>query len=1036
MPIGNKNYNMIEIMSNLMTQNEDKIPVELKQIVRPFFAHVSEMLANDKATPKLSLKAHELPVFLALWSEFIPSSLVTVHERGATLQRLFQATTDWQKLINVNQHWHFIQEPLTTQEINGDVSTNTSRAVHAFLQMVNEAPNTHSNHFIVTPDFANHEIPSIADYKKLTCTITKGETITLSNLVEKLSMAGYRRHRQSLESGSFLVKGDHITVKHPSTPTTYQISFFGSTIERIIEAQDRRSHDMSSVFLPPVRFPITTQTWSSLPSTFSEITANTSTPTTGRKTIIFNSLQPTIVFPFKEITDPLTTTSASNIIVFYDNLDRVKATVAKSPQKNITYYSHELAHHPFALIAEDTLFISEASLTPAQKTSSSPISYERALELIGGLSIGKPAVHADHGIGIYEGMQTRTIENIQKEYLVLRYAQGDALSVPVEFAHKITPYIGEGSPIVHRLGGTLWAKTKKRAKQDAIAFAKELLTIARARADKKRTPYYFDGELEQKLTTSFPFTLTLDQEQTWHEVQTDMGKDQPMDRLIVGDVGFGKTEIAMRAAAHAVAMGKQVAILAPTTLLVQQHLDTFQNRLPHLKQNIAALSRFSSPTATRLARQGIEQDTISIAIGTHALLAKKTIWKNLGLVVIDEEQRFGVGQKEHLKKIRASVDVLSLSATPIPRTLSMALSGLRQLSIIATPPAGRQDIIQQVAPQNDSLIIQAITRELKRGGQVYAVAPKVRQLGMIKEHIQALVPHARIAIAHGQMDDTALSKVIHDFDTHGIDILVASSIVENGLDLPTANTMLIFNAPHFGLADLYQLRGRIGRRSAQGYAYFFYTQSELTDVQRARLTALTEASRLGSGWLIAQRDLEIRGAGNLLGADQSGTANAIGVQLYMDMIHDTLENEEPTAVVDISLPIPALLPTHYIADMKERTRWYLRLTRAKTSANLDQHVTELTRQYGLLPAETKNLLLLISLQHLAVKRGISKITCTKISPTDDDPFVRLEITARNLPALLAKLNALGNWTVRNETAFWPTNEITAETVQRLVDVLQ
>jgi transcription-repair coupling factor (superfamily II helicase) len=367
----------------------------------------------------------------------------------------------------------------------------------------------------------------------------------------------------------------------------------------------------------------------------------------------------------------------------------------------------------------------------------------------------------------------------------------------------------------------------------------------------------------------------------------------------------------------------------------------------------------------------------------------------------------------------------------------MALSGLRQLSIIATPPPGRQDIIQKVSRLHDETLTEAIERELARKGQVYVVSPKVRQLHAIKEHIQALVPTARLAIAHGQLEDDALSKVIHAFDAREIDVLVASSIIENGLDLPAANTMIVMNAPHFGLSDLYQLRGRIGRREKQGYAYFFYTQSELTDIQRQRLAAITEASRQGSGWLIAQRDLEMRGAGNLLGAEQHGAGDAIGVQLYLDMVHQALgEQELEPNNVDIQLPISALLPAHYIADVQERSRWYQRLSRSQNEATLKDQKDKLEKNYGQLPEEAQNLILLLQLQIVAAKNGITKITTTTITPSDEEPYHRLEIEAQNLPQLLGKLSQLGNWQVKGQKAIWPTHKITKEIVEKLLEILE
>lgn len=620
------------------------------------------------------------------------------------------------------------------------------------------------------------------------------------------------------------------------------------------------------------------------------------------------------------------------------------------------------------------------------------LSQERARELIGELAVGKPAVHADHGIGIYEGLQTKHVGDRQREYLVLQYARGDILYIPVEFAHKISAYVGAGTPGLHRLGGTIWSKTKRRAKEDAANFAHELLAISGQRQHARRAPYFVSPALEANLEESFPYTLTPDQAQTWQEVRQDLTSGKPLDRLVVGDVGFGKTEIAIRAAAHAIANHKQVAVLAPTTLLVQQHADIFESRL---KMKVCVMSRL----APRM-----RGDVGPLAIGTHALLSPKIKWQNLGLVIIDEEQKFGVRQKEHFKKLRGEVDVLSLSATPIPRTLAMALSGLRDLSLIQTPPPERRSIQTHVALRVDELLKTAIERELQRGGQVYLVASKIRYLAFLAKHIQTIVPQAKIAIAHGRLPAPRLAHIIHQFDTGEVDILVSSNIVENGLDLPNVNTMIVWNATDFGLADLYQLRGRVGRRARQGYAYFLYDQQELTVPQRERLAALIEAGRLGAGWSVARRDLEIRGAGNLLGRQQSGPANEVGVQLYLDLVNQAAQEkiEKPNIEkpnVEIFLPLTALLPTTYIPDTSARAQWYQRLARSDSLEKIQHHQMQLEQAYGPLPEAAHNLVLLIKLQSTAQDQGITKIDSQRITPPGQSAFWRITLYSQTTTTL-------------------------------------
>lgn len=656
----------------------------------------------------------------------------------------------------------------------------------------------------------------------------------------------------------------------------------------------------------------------------------------------------------------------------------------KFPEASLPFEKLAARHAP-------CLEISPLLIPTTSTISASPISRERALELLSTLEVGKPAVHADHGIGFYEGLHVKHAAEAEHEYLVLQYAQGDLLYVPVEFAHKVTAYLGEGTPRIHRLGGTLWSKTKRKAKEEAAAFAKELLTIAGKRSRVSRPAYHIHEAVEASLDQSFPFALTPDQARTWHEVKGDLTKERPADRIVVGDVGFGKTEIAVRAARHVVENGKQVAILAPTTLLVQQHFDTFRQRLAGA--NIHLLSRFTSLREARLTREKIASGQCQIAIGTHALLGRDLAWHNLGLVIIDEEQKFGVRQKEHFKKTRAGIDVISLSATPIPRTLAIALSGLRDLSLIQTAPAGRQAVATHVSARQDVLMKQAIEQELDRSGQVYAVASKIRYLPSIREHLAALVPKARTAIAHGRLPGKTLAATMHGFDTGTIDILISSNIVENGLDLPNVNTLIVWNATDFGLSDLYQLRGRVGRRSRQGHAYFLYQQAELTAQQRERLAALTEASRLGSGWNIARRDLEIRGAGNLLGREQSGTANEVGIQLYLDLVRHATQELSATETPDIliSLPLPALLPATYIPATGQRAQWYQRLARAATPEQLQSLTLQLEQEFGSLPGSAQNLILQLELQHAARRSAITKIDSKKITPPGEAAFYRVTL---------------------------------------------
>lgn len=831
-----------------------------------------------------------------------------------------------------------------------------------------------SKHVAITIKMMNGQIPDPKIYHRRIVRITRGQRIGISSLAETLVRAGYIRYAKQASRGGFFIQGDTIQIFPPNLDNPYQIEVFGPVVEKITHADGRRTYAEESIALNPAQFPKETVSCK-------EALRNTAC-------IILDSPTPDIQTPY------------------------------------------EILHAKIPILLSKT--------SRPQKVHASPIGIERALELIGKLTPGKPAVHADHGIGIYEGLERRTIGNAEIEYIILRYAGGDSIAVPVPFAHKVSPYIGETAPAVYRLGGTLWSKTKKRAQEDAAAFAKELLELAKKRNASKRSPYVIGQELEEKLESSFPYEMTADQKTAWEDVLRDMEKDIPMDRLIIGDVGFGKTELAIRAAQHAYANGKQVAVLAPTTLLVQQHVDTFASRLPDIAESIFLLSRFTPAKDIKKAKQHLAEGKSAIVIGTHSILSHSIPWKNLSLLIVDEEQRFGVRQKEQLKKIRASVDIISLSATPIPRTLSLALSGMRKLSVIATAPKGRKDIATTVAKQDIAKIKEAIEQELSRNGQTYLVSSKIRNLAMIQEMVRAAIPSAKTAIAHAQLSDEELSGIIHAFDTKEVDVLISSSIVENGLDLPNVNTMIVWDAPHFGLAQLYQLRGRIGRRERQGHAYFLYGQERLTDPQRERLTALTEASRVGSGWDIARRDLEMRGAGNMMGREQSGSANEVGMQLYLDMVEGRAEEKR----ADIRILLPAYIPSSYIEDADERTTWYVRLSRAQAISELAQRVQALQEQYGIAPQEVQNIIRMISLEILATKNGIIKIATSDIKPSDEDPYVKIEVTAQNPLPVLQKLSSIQNengtparWQSRENILSWNTDAITPKLIDQFITSL-
>ncbi|WP_375278197.1 transcription-repair coupling factor [Alteromonas australica] len=602
------------------------------------------------------------------------------------------------------------------------------------------------------------------------------------------------------------------------------------------------------------------------------------------------------------------------------------------------------------------------------------------------LSIGQPVVHLDHGVGRYLGLQTLDAGGVATEYLCIEYAKQSKLYVPVASLHLISRYTGgdaDTAPI-NALGSDAWSKAKQKAAEKVRDVAAELLDVYARRAAKPGFAYPINWEDYQAFADSFPFEETPDQAQAIASVIHDMGQPQAMDRLVCGDVGFGKTEVAMRAAFLAANQGKQVAILVPTTLLAQQHHENFKDRFAAWPFEIEVMSRFVSGKAQKSIIERIAEGKVDIVVGTHKLLSSELKFNDLGLVIIDEEHRFGVRQKEKLKSLRADVDILTLTATPIPRTLNMALSGMRDLSIIATAPARRLSIKTFVQQRNKAVIREAIMREILRGGQVYFLHNEVDTIARTVEEIAEIVPEARIAMGHGQMRERELESVMSDFYHQRYNVLVCTTIIETGIDVPTANTIIMDRADHLGLAQLHQLRGRVGRSHHQAYAYLLTPHPKrMTKDAVKRLDAISQLEDLGAGFALATHDLEIRGAGELLGDDQSGQIASIGFSLYMDMLDKAVtalkNGKEPSlddalaGHTEIELRIPALLPEDYIADVNTRLSLYKRLAGCTTQDDIDEFQVECIDRFGLLPDAAKNLVQVAELKIKAEALGILKV---------------------------------------------------------------
>jgi len=655
--------------------------------------------------------------------------------------------------------------------------------------------------------------------------------------------------------------------------------------------------------------------------------------------------------------------------------------------------------------------------------------------------MGDYVVHVDYGVGRYGGLMRRTMDGVDREYLTVEYDAGDTIFVPVYQADRLSRYVGPSgeTPALTRLGGGEWASVKQRVRESVLEVAQELLDLYAKRQVSQGHAFSKDSVWQQDLEASFPYVETEDQMLAIEAVKKDMEHSRPMDRLLCGDVGYGKTEVALRAAFKAVMDGKQVAILVPTTVLAQQHFETFRQRLSPFPVTVEMLSRFRTPREQDRILKQVEQGSVDIVIGTHRLLQTDVLFKDLGLVVIDEEQRFGVTHKEHFKKLRTAVDVLTLTATPIPRTLYMALTGVRDISQINTPPAERLPIITHIGPYSPRLVRQAIVREIDRGGQVFFVHNRVQTIRGMESHLHKVVPEARVGVGHGQMPEDALSKVMFQFTAGEIDVLLCTSIIESGLDIPNANTLIVDRGDTFGLAQLYQLRGRVGRGAQRAYAYFFrHRKKPPTPEGQERLEIIAENTQLGAGYSIAMRDLEMRGAGELLGNRQHGMIAAVGFHLYTRMLsqavrqlrkmtglqigEDVIAPRGMQIPVGVDLPLAIGIPVEYIPDQNLRLKLYRRLADLERESELDALEEEFLDRFGPLPETVKNLLFQMRVKLRAQEAGLAGVTFEGDQIVLRYPPLPEGVSERNLPAISREVragrnaywmaaggNGVGNW---------------------------
>jgi transcription-repair coupling factor (superfamily II helicase) len=670
------------------------------------------------------------------------------------------------------------------------------------------------------------------------------------------------------------------------------------------------------------------------------------------------------------------------------------------PTRGIIHIFQSTLSHGFS--GGEILFITERDLSGSKVSSKGsarmPAKRKQAIDPLE-LKTGDYVVHEQHGIGRYCELVQRTVGGVTREYLVIEYAPakrgqpGDRIFVPTDTLEQVSKYVGGEAPAVHRIGSGDWQKAKGRARKAVRQIAGELIRLYAARTSAPGFAFSPDTPWQRELEDAFSYVETPDQLSTIEDVKRDMERPYPMDRIICGDVGYGKTEIAIRAAFKAVQDGKQVAVLVPTTLLVQQHSKTFAERYAGFPIKVAGISRFNTAKEAKEMLKDLESGALDVIVGTHRLLSNDVVFKDLGLVIVDEEQRFGVEQKESLKKMRTTVDVLAMSATPIPRTLEMAVTGIREMSTITTPPEERHPILTYVGPSDEAQIKAAIHRELLRDGQIFYLHNRVDSIDKCASHIQELIPEARVRVAHGQMSESQLEDVILGFWNRDFDVLVCTTIVESGLDIPNANTLIVEHAENFGLSQLHQLRGRVGRGRERGYAYFLYpAEKPLSEVSLDRLKTIATNTDLGSGMRVALKDLEIRGAGNLLGGEQSGHIADVGFDLYMRMVGEAVtdyksgivDGEEVNHECKVELPINAHLSEEYVPGERLRLDLYRRLADVRDNKDVESIREELKDRFGELPTEAAALLEVAELRALAKSLGVREVVLAgkylRISP--------------------------------------------------------
>ncbi|MFH1390335.1 MAG: transcription-repair coupling factor [Candidatus Margulisiibacteriota bacterium] len=826
--------------------------------------------------------------------------------------------------------------------------------------------------------------------------IPVGGEIERESLLKKLVDFGYRRFDIVGERGEFSVRGGIVDIYPVNQERAIRFEFAGDTVESIRQFDpysQRSTEKMAAASILPARESASVQFYKALPAGSLVVLAE--------RMEVVRAVGEIEGASFKEL-EAAARAELSGFALpgeegLFRKVDSFFGRLAEVPKEAVL-----VSRHPHRLreelpgkavvagkidggfeinglpVLSDKELFGERHLT---RKKAAIVKEGVADELLSDLKYGDYVVHENYGIGVYRGMKKMEFDGATQEYLLIEFSSGDLLYVPPTMIGLVEKYSGGGDarPRLSRLGSKEWIKTRSRVKKALRDMTQELTVLYAAREKFPGIAFPPDDIWQKELAATFSYEETPDQAKAISAVKNDMEVARPMDRLVCGDVGYGKTEVAIRAAAKAASAGKQVAILAPTTILVEQHFNNFKERFKNLPYVVEMLSRFRSPREQKEVARALEFGGVDIVIGTHRLLSKDIKFKDLGLLIVDEEQRFGVAHKEKLKQLKKSVDVLTLSATPIPRTLYFSLAGLREISLITTPPVDRSPIRTYILPYSDQVLSEAVRREIDRGGQVYFVHNTVDKITGLANRLKKLLPTARVAVGHGQMDEKRLEKTMQEFMERKYDVLVCTSIIESGLDIPNVNTIVIDNADRFGLSQLYQIRGRVGRSPVRAYAYLFYhPERSLSEHALERLKAIQEFTALGSGYKLAMRDLEIRGSGNLLGAEQSGHIYEVGFDLYCELLEEAVREAKGEKVVaprevEIDLKLEASIPPEYVTDDRQRIALYRRLNMITTLEGVEEIRKEFKDRFGPVPPPLETLIRVMRLKVKALSSGVASV---------------------------------------------------------------